>query len=192
MTLRFEPTPLPGAFVVESEAFADARGSFARVFSLAEFDAAGLETGWRQISASRNVSRGTLRGLHFQRPPHAETKLVRCERGRIYDVIVDLRADSPAYGGWFAVELSGDDARSVYVPQGFAHGFLTLEDDSVVGYHISADFAADSAGGLRWNDPAVAVDWPFEPGVISDRDAALPGLAELGRDLFSAGATAAT
>ena len=189
MTLRFEPTGQPGAFVVESDAFSDARGSFARVFSLAEFEAAGLETRWRQISASRNVSKGTLRGLHFQRPPHAETKLVRCERGRIYDVIVDLRGDSPTYGSWFAVELSGEDARSVYVPQGFAHGFLTLEDNSVVGYHISADFAAGAAGGLRWDDPAVAVDWPFDPSVISDKDRALPGLAELGRDLFVAAAS---
>jgi dTDP-4-dehydrorhamnose 3,5-epimerase len=184
MTLRFEQTPLPGAFVIETEAFADARGSFARVFSLAEFAAAGLETQWRQISASQNVKRGTLRGLHFQRPPHEETKLVRCERGRIYDVIVDLRGDSPVFGQWFGIELRGEDARSVYVPQGLAHGFLTLEDDSVVGYHISADFAAEAAGGLRWDDPEVGVDWPFTPATMSERDRALPRLTELGHDIF--------
>lgn len=186
MTLSFTPTPLSGALLIESAAFADERGSFSRVFSAAEFARKGLQTNWRQVSSSQNHAKGTLRGLHFQAPPHAEVKLVRCERGQIFDVIVDLRPKSPTFGKWFGEELSGSDSKSIYIPEGFAHGFLTLEQDSVVGYHISVDYDTASAGGLRWSDPDIAIDWPFEPDVISDRDRALPMLTGLNRDLFSA------
>lgn len=186
MSLSFTPTPLSGALVIEATAFADERGAFSRVFSIAEFAQNGLETGWRQTSFSQNTQKGTLRGLHFQRPPHAETKLVRCERGRIFDVLVDLRDKSPTFGGWFGTELTGNDSKSLYIPQGFAHGFVTLEDDSVVGYHISVDYKAEAADGLRWDDPDIAIDWPIEPGVISDRDRALPLLSTYDHSPFSA------
>lgn len=170
----FEETPLRGAFVLAIEPIADERGFFARAFCAAEMDAQGLCARLAQCNVSFNRHRGTLRGLHFQRPPHAEVKLVRCTAGRIYDVIVDLRGDSPTFARHFAVELSASNHKAVYVPEGFAHGFQSLEDDTEVFYQMSQPFAAEAAGGVRWNDPAFAIRWPLDPTVISERDRSYP------------------
>lgn len=170
----FSATGLPGAFVVDVEPVADERGFFARTFCRQTFGAHGLETAFEQHSLSRNTRRATLRGLHFQAEPHGETKIVRCTRGVVYDVIVDLRPTSPAYCRWFGVELSGESGRALYIPRGLAHGFITLSDDCDVAYVISTAYRADHARGVRWNDPAFGIEWPLEPAVMSARDAAHP------------------
>ncbi len=172
--MRFQPTPLAGAYVIELEPNADERGSFARIWCRDEFLRHGLNPDLAQCSTSFNRKRGTLRGLHFQAEPHGEAKLVRCTRGRIYDVIVDLRPDSRSFRKWFAVELWPDSNTSVYVPEGFAHGFQTLEDDSEVLYMISAPYAPDAARGVRWNDPALGIRWPLPDPILSARDREFP------------------
>ena len=174
--MRFEPTRLADAFLIELDRLADERGFFARVFDAEAFAAAGLVTGYPQISFSHNTGKGTLRGLHFQKAPHAETKLVRCTRGAVWDVIVDLRLRSPSYGAWQGFELSAANGRMLYIPAGFAHGFQTLEDATEVTYHISHPYIAAAAGGLRWDDPALAIRWPLPVAVISERDAAWPSV----------------
>jgi dTDP-4-dehydrorhamnose 3,5-epimerase len=175
----FEETPLSGAFLVTPELLADARGAFARLFCAETFAARGLEPRLDQVSFSANLRAGTLRGLHLQRPPNAEAKLVRVTAGAIFDVIVDVRAGSPTLGRWFGVRLDAQERRQLYVPPGFAHGFQTLTDGAEVLYLISAPHAPESQDGLRWDDPALAIAWPDPAGaILSDRDRALPVLAD--------------
>jgi dTDP-4-dehydrorhamnose 3,5-epimerase len=166
----FRPTPLAGAHVVELEPQLDARGLFARSFCEGEFAAHGLTTHWPQANLSWNATAHTLRGLHWQSAPHAEAKIVRCTAGAIYDVIVDLRRGSPTCLRWFAAELSAKNRRALYVPEGFAHGFLTLADESEVSYWMSESFTPEAGRGLRFDDPRLAIDWPALPRVVSERD----------------------
>jgi dTDP-4-dehydrorhamnose 3,5-epimerase len=170
----FTPSPLPGACVIDLQRLDDERGFFARSFCAEEFAAHGLVATTNQCSVSFNAKKGTLRGLHFQGTPHEEEKLVRCTAGAIFDVIVDLRPDSATYRGWHGVELTATNRRALYVPKGFAHGFLTLSDDAEVLYMISIAYAPGFARGIRWNDPAVGIEWPAMPKVLSDRDAGYP------------------
>jgi dTDP-4-dehydrorhamnose 3,5-epimerase len=170
----FTETPLGGAFVIEPEPLEDARGLFARTWCRNEFEARGLEIRIAQCSTSLNRTRGTLRGMHYQAPPHAETKVVRCTRGSIYDVIIDLRLDSPTFTRHFAVVLTADNRRMVYVPTGFAHGFQTLEDGTEVFYQISEPYAPAAARGVRWNDPAFGIRWPDADRILADRDRDYP------------------
>ena len=170
----FTESPLAGAYVVDANRVEDERGFFARSFCAEEFRGQGLATDMNQCSVSFNTHKGTLRGLHFQAAPHEEEKLVRCTRGAIFDVIVDIRPESPSYRRWFGAELTAVNHRALYIPKGFAHGFLSLADESEVFYMISAAYVSGAARGLRWNDPAFDIRWPFTPLVISHRDAELP------------------
>jgi dTDP-4-dehydrorhamnose 3,5-epimerase len=172
--MRFTATELPGVVVVDAEPRTDERGAFARLHCPDEFAAAGHPFAPAQTSLSRNPRPLTLRGLHYQRAPHAETKLVRCVRGRIFDVAVDLRPGSPAYRRWTAAELSADNARALLIPEGVAHGFLTLEPDSDVLYQIAPTFTPGHEAGVRWDDPAFGVAWPARPALMSQRDATYP------------------
>jgi dTDP-4-dehydrorhamnose 3,5-epimerase len=172
--MRFSATAIPGVAVVDAEPRTDERGAFARLHCPEEFAAAGHPFTPAQTSLSRNPHAGTLRGLHYQRPPHAEVKLVRCVRGRVFDVAVDLRPDSPAHRRWIAVELSADNARALLIPEGVAHGFLTLEPDTDVLYQIAPMFTPGHEAGVRWDDPAFAIDWPRPPALMSSRDATYP------------------
>jgi dTDP-4-dehydrorhamnose 3,5-epimerase len=173
----FHATPLAGAYWIEAERIEDERGFFARTWDFAQFAGLGLDTDLAQTNLSFNRRAGTLRGMHFQLPPHSESKLVRCVQGRLYDVIVDLRPQSPTFLRWFGVELSADNLVSLFVPKGFAHGFQTLADDTMVYYQMSDAYAPAAAGGLRWDDPALAIDWPLPVSVIAARDAGYPDLA---------------
>ena len=172
--MRFTPTPIPGAVLIDLEPHADERGFFARSLCVDEFREHGLDGRMVQQSLSWNPRRGTLRGLHFQAEPHAEDKLVRVTRGAIFDVIVDLRADSATRGHWFGVELSADNRRQIYIPRGLAHGFQTTEDDTEVFYQMSQSYAPEFAAGVRWNDPAFGIEWPLAPSTMSDRDRSYP------------------
>ena len=175
----FRGTDLAGAYLIEPEPQRDQRGLFARTWSLETFAERGLATGFSQCATSFNLAAGTLRGLHFQDAPHAETKLVRCTRGRVFDVIVDLRPGSPTLRRWFAAELGADDRRMIYVPEGFAHGFQTLEPESELFYQITAPYRAELQRGIRWDDPTLAIRWPAaRDRVISARDLALPLLTQ--------------
>ncbi len=175
----FEAVPLAGAFVVTPEPARDDRGEFARLFCAQTFADQGLDPRLDQISYSFNRRRGTLRGLHLQRPPHAEAKLVRVTAGAIFDVIVDVREGSPTFGQWYGVELNATGRRQLYIPVGFAHGFQTLTDTAEVLYLISTPFAPASQDGLRWNDPALAIAWPAPAAaILSDRDQTLPLLKD--------------
>lgn len=171
----FEPLGLAGAYVIAPEPARDERGFFARIFCEEEFGRLGLVTRFPQSSISYNARRHTLRGMHFQLAPAEETKLVRCTTGAIYDVIVDLRDGSPTRLSWTAVELSVENRRTLYIPEGFAHGFQTLTDGAEVAYDISRPYAPGLASGLRYDDPALAIVWPDAPErIISDRDRAWP------------------
>ncbi|KQP26598.1 dTDP-4-dehydrorhamnose 3,5-epimerase family protein [Methylobacterium sp. Leaf100] len=172
--MRFEETPLAGAYRVCPEPIADDRGFFARTTCTDEFAARGLVGGFAQSSVSFNARRGTVRGMHFSVPPHAETKLVRCTGGAIRDVIVDLRQDSPSYLKSFAADLTAGNRCALYIPAGFAHGFQALTDAAEVLYMIDRAYVAGSARGLRWNDPALDVTWPEPVTVIAERDLAYP------------------
>ena len=178
--MRFTELPLGGAWLVEPEPIRDARGHFARLFCAREFREHGLCAEMTQASESRSLRVGTTRGLHFQHPPHAEDKLVRCTRGRVFDVMVDLRPDSPSRLRWYGAELDPDGGRQLYVPKGFAHGFQALEPDSVVSYLITTSYVPGADGGIRWDDPRLGIAWPLERDlVLSERDLALPTLDEL-------------
>ena len=170
----FTEAPLPGAFLVDLEPLTDARGFFARSYAADEFAARGLGPELGQCSVSYNARRGTLRGLHYQDAPHEEHKLVRCTAGAIFDVIVDIRPQSSHYRRWFGTDLTAQNRRSLFIPPGFAHGFITLSDDAEVYYMISVPHAPQYARGFRWDDPAFSIQWPLEPIVISPRDAAYP------------------
>jgi dTDP-4-dehydrorhamnose 3,5-epimerase len=172
--VRFVPLGIPGAFLVELEARFDERGAFARTFSEDEFRAHGLADRFVQTSLSVNPRRGTLRGLHWQAAPHGEAKLVRCVRGRIYDVALDLRDDSHIYRQHLGVELSGAEGTAIYLPAGVAHGFLTLEDDCEVHYAMSTPFVAEAGRGVRFDDPAFGIVWPEPPRIVSERDRSWP------------------
>jgi dTDP-4-dehydrorhamnose 3,5-epimerase len=172
--VRFFETELAGAFVVEPERSEDERGFFARTWCSAEFASRGLNASLVQCNISQNKRRGTLRGLHYQEAPHEEAKLVRCTRGAIYDVIVDLRPGSRTQYRWFGVELSAENYRMLYVPEGFAHGFQTLRDDAEVFYQMTTAYHAPSARGLRWNDPLLGIGWPVADPFLSPRDANFP------------------
>jgi dTDP-4-dehydrorhamnose 3,5-epimerase len=166
----FTQTPLRDAFVLDLERLEDERGFFARTWCGKEFAAHGLNARLAQCSTSMTKKRGTLRGMHYQTVPFEEAKLVRCTRGSVHDVIVDIRPESSTYSRWFEIVLSADNRKSVYVPEGFAHGFLTLEDDTEVFYQISQHYSAEHARGFRWDDPLFGIKWPFEPGIMSERD----------------------
>jgi dTDP-4-dehydrorhamnose 3,5-epimerase len=172
--LLFKTTPLESAFLVELDRHEDGRGFFARTFCETEFSRHGLPTHFPQCNLSHNLRSGTLRGMHFNAAPHAESKLVRCVSGAIYDVIVDLRAGSSTRFEWFGVELSQGNGSALFIPAGFAHGFVTLTDDADVFYHMGEFFHAEAARGFRWNDPKFAIRWPSAPVVISERDATYP------------------
>jgi dTDP-4-dehydrorhamnose 3,5-epimerase len=168
-------TEIRGAFLVEPEPIADKRGFFTRIFDADEFMAHGLETQFPQWSISYNQRPGTLRGLHFQRAPYAEVKLVRCTRGSLHDVILDLRPDSSTFRRWTAMELSADNRLALYIPKGVAHGFQTLEPATEVTYAISTPYEASAAAGVRWDDPAFGIEWPkAEHRVLSETDRAWP------------------
>lgn len=175
--MRFVALGVPGAFLVEIEPRADERGAFARTFCAREFAARGLAAGLVQTSLSLNTRRGTLRGLHWQAAPHAEAKLVRCVRGRIYDVLVDVRPQSHAFRQHVAVELTADERNAVYIPEGVAHGFLTLDDACEVHYAMSEFHAPDAARGARWDDPAFGIVWPAAVEIVADRDRDWPPFA---------------
>ncbi|MFA7242624.1 MAG: dTDP-4-dehydrorhamnose 3,5-epimerase [Sulfuricellaceae bacterium] len=171
--MRFNETAIPGAYLVEIEVLADERGFFARSWCCDEFAQHGLNAKLVQCDISYNKKRGTLRGMHCQAEPFAEAKLVRCTMGAIYDVILDLRRDSSAFGRWAAVELSAANRRMLYIPEGVAHGFQTLEDDSEVFYQMSERYHPECARGVRWDDPAFGIAWPMPELVISERDQAI-------------------
>lgn len=172
--MRFRETALKGAFIIELDKHEDERGFFARAWCQREFLAHGLNPRLVQCNVSFNRRRGTLRGMHYQVAPHEEAKLVRCTRGAIYDVIIDLRPDSPTFMQWLAVELTADNYRMLYIPEGFAHGFQTLQDHTEVFYQMSEFYAPECARGIRWNDPAFAISWPPAERLISERDQQYP------------------
>ncbi len=168
--MRFLETKLDGAWLIEPEPIRDSRGYFARTFCVRDFDERGLESRFVQHSRSFSATKGTLRGLHFQTPPHEEVKLVSCVSGAVFDVIVDMRPGSPSYRKWQGFELSADNKRQLYVPAGFAHGFQTLTDDAELNYLISAFYEPAASTGISYDDPALGVTWPLPVSVISDRD----------------------
>lgn len=172
--MQITETQIPGASIIEAERVADERGFYALAWAKSEFTAHGLNANLAQCNFSYNHRRGTVRGMHWQAPPHAETKLVRCIQGGIYDVIVDLREDSATYRQWVGVELTAENHRALYIPEGCAHGFQTLEDATEVFYMITEYYAPAAARGMRWNDPAINVIWPLAVTVISERDAQYP------------------
>lgn len=174
--MRFTALAIEGAWLVQAPVHADERGSFSRVLDAEAFAERGLEVPGNQISLSRNPRAGTLRGLHMQSAPHAELKLVRCMAGAVFDVLVDLRPQSPSFRVWHAEELTPDNGRALYIPRGCAHGFQTLVDGSDVLYLIADPWVPEAAGGVRWNDPAFAIAWPEIEGerIIAPRDASYP------------------
>lgn len=176
----FHEAGIPGAFLIEPARVQDERGYFARLYTPEEFAARGLDARVAQVALSYNRRRGTLRGLHYQAAPFAQAKLVRCTRGAVWDVIVDLRPASPAYRRCAAFELTARDPRQLFVPAGCAHGFLALEDESELLYQLSTPWQPAAERGVRWDDPVLAIPWPFQPTVISPRDAALPGAEAAG------------
>ena len=174
--MKFLETGLTGAFVVETEPHVDARGSFARTWCRREFEAQGLSADFVQGNRSINPHKGTLRGLHYQAPPDGEVKLIACARGKIFDVIVDLRPDSKTYRQWFSVELRPEIGNMLYVPIGFAHGFQTLTDDVEVNYLVTAYYTPTADSGVRFDDPALAIEWPLPVTRISDKDRTWPSM----------------
>lgn len=172
--MQFIPTPLRGAYIIEPDRLEDDRGFFARTWCQQDFDHQGLDNNLVQCSISFNKKKGTLRGMHLQLSPDAETKLVRCTQGAIYDVIVDLRTDSETFLQWTTVSLTAKNRTALYIPKGCAHGFQTLEDNTEILYQMSDFYSAKSAFGFRWNDPCFKIDWPEEISIISKRDQEYP------------------
>jgi len=168
--MQFIPTPLAGAYLIDLEKRGDDRGFFARAFCEQEFAAHQLVSRFVQVNNSLSAFKGTLRGMHYQLAPKAETKLVRCIRGALWDAILDLRPESPTFGQHFGAELSAENRRMMYVPKGFAHGFITLQDDTEAFYFVDEFYSPEQERGLRWNDPRFAIKWPAEPIVLSDKD----------------------
>lgn len=173
--MKFTPTKIDGVWIIEMERHADQRGWFTRTWCAEEFRAHGLEAGLDQCSSSFNLRRGTLRGMHYQAAPHEEAKVVRCTRGSVYDVALDLRVESPTFRQWVAAELTPENGRGFYIPKGCAHGFQTLTEDTEVLYMIAGSFHPESARGVRWNDPQFGINWPLsEFAITSPRDAQYP------------------
>jgi dTDP-4-dehydrorhamnose 3,5-epimerase len=172
--MTFQETKISGAFEIDIEPIHDERGFFARTWCQEEFEGKGLNALSVQCNISFNPRKGTLRGMHYQAAPHAEAKLVRCTKGAVYDVVLDLRPHSATFKGWIAITLTAEKRNTVYIPEGCAHGFLTLEDATEVSYQMSEYYNAESARGVRWNDPAFKIVWPEEVKVISDRDRTYP------------------
>jgi dTDP-4-dehydrorhamnose 3,5-epimerase len=170
----FTQTPLAGAFIITPDLIEDERGFFARTFCRREFEANGLNPNLVQCNISFNKQKGTLRGMHYQVAPHAEVKLVRCTAGAIYDVIIDLRAESPTFRQWISVELTAENHHQLYVPEGFAHGYETLTDNTEVAYQVSEFYSPESERGIRWDDPAFVVSWPLPVAAVSSKDATHP------------------
>jgi dTDP-4-dehydrorhamnose 3,5-epimerase len=168
--MKFQETPLPGAYVIELEKRGDDRGFFARAFCEKEFSAHGLTPHFVQVNNSLSAFKGTLRGMHYQMTPKAETKIVRCIRGSLLDVIIDVRKGSPTLGKSYGLELSAENRKMMYVPKGFAHGFITLEDDTEAFYFVDEFYAPEFERGIRWNDPHFKIEWPMQPVVLSDKD----------------------
>lgn len=169
--MKFSETKLEGCFLVEQELRGDDRGNFARIFCVDEMSAHGLCVDVVQANTAYSAKAGTLRGMHYQSEPHAEDKLVRCTAGAFFDVAVDMREDSSTFHQWFGVELSAGNGRMLYVPKGFAHGYLTLEENTVASYMVSAAYMPESELGFRWDDPAIGIDWPLRDGLeLSDKD----------------------
>lgn len=177
--MKFTPLPLEGAYRLDLERKGDSRGFFARLFCEEEFAAHGLSKDWSQCNVSHSAVKGTVRGMHFQRPPGADAKLVKCMQGAVFDVIVDLRQGSPTYGGWTSVTLTAEGGEMIYVPEGFAHGFQTLTDGAELLYFHSKSYSPQHEGGLLFSDPDVGIDWPLEIGTLSDRDKSLPPLSQV-------------
>ncbi len=175
--MKFVETKLKGAFIIELEGFDDERGFFARTFCQKEFEAHGLSPTLVQCSISFNKKTGSLRGMHYQVAPYEEAKLVRCTRGAIYDVIIDLRPESSTFKQWIAVELTAENHRMLYVPEGSGHGFQTLEDNTEVFYQMSEFYHPECARGVRWDDPAFEIKWPISNRILSDRDCSYPDFA---------------
>ena len=175
----FTPLELAGAWLIEPELISDERGAFARTWCCREFEEQGLDPRLLQCNISFNHRQGTVRGMHFQRAPHAETKLVRCTRGAILDIIVDLRSESPTFRQWIARELTSDNRAMLYIPEGFAHGFQTLTDNAEVAYQMSREHHPASAAGIAWDDPAIAVKWPLPISIISQKDQTWPAWTEV-------------
>ncbi len=170
----FHDTPLEGAYVIDPELREDDRGFFARTWCVQEFEEKGLNTNLVQCNISFNKRMGTLRGMHFQAAPYEEAKLVRCTMGSLFDVVIDLRPASETHLQWFGVELSAENRRMLFIPQGLAHGFQTLEDNTEVFYQMSEFYHPECARGVRWNDPLFSISWPFPAPILSDRDASYP------------------
>lgn len=181
--MQVETTRLDGVVILTPRRIRDARGWFCETFSAPRMAAAGLDCDWVQDNQSFSATKGTLRGLHYQAPPHAQDKLVRCSRGAIRDVAVDFRSGSPGFGQWIAVELSAENGRQLLIPGGFLHGFVTLCDDTEVQYKCSDVYAPDCDGAVRWNDPAIGIDWGLPPGavILSDKDRTAPLLRDAPR-----------
>ena len=176
--MQFTETPLKGAWIIDLKRIGDDRGYFARTFCAREFAEHGLITEFVQANTSAAAKAGTIRGLHYQTDPAPEAKLMRCTRGAIFDVIVDMRPGSDTWGKWFGVELTPENARALYVPEHFAHGFMTLKDDTEVHYMVTGFYAPDAERGVGFDDPAVGIEWPMPAQVVSDKDRAWPSIAE--------------
>jgi dTDP-4-dehydrorhamnose 3,5-epimerase len=166
----FHETPLRGSYIIDLDKKGDERGFFARFFCVNEYSKLGLDQNVVQINNSLSADKGTLRGMHYQLSPKAETKVVRCIRGALFDVILDLREDSPTFGQHFGAELTAENRKMMYVPKGFAHGFMTLKDDTEALYLVTEFYAPELERGIRWNDPRFNIQWPFEPTTVSDKD----------------------
>ncbi len=179
MPFDFQPLDIPGLVLVRPRVLADARGFFMESWRRDEFERAGIRADFVQDNVAVSAKRGVLRGLHFQRDPSAQAKLVRCSQGMVFDVAVDLRPGSPTRGRHVAVELSANAPALLFVPRGFAHGYLTLTDESVVEYKVDGPYAPAAEGGLAWNDPALGIAWPVKDPILSDRDRAWPPLRDL-------------
>ena len=175
--MLFQETTIPGAFVIELEPIRDERGFFARTWCATQFAKRGLSTTIAQVNTALSAAAGTLRGMHYQAAPHAEVKIAHCPRGAAYDVVLDLRPDSPQYRRWFGLELSEQNFRALYIPEGCAHGYLTLEPDTVLTYSTSVEYAPKSAAGVRFDDPAFGIHWPRAASVVSKADSAWPAFA---------------
>ena len=178
--MQIEQTPLPDVLIVTPRRFGDARGWFSETWNAARMAEAGLDLPWVQDNHSLSGSKGTLRGLHFQSPPRAQDKLVRCTAGAILDVAVDIRSGSPTYGRWVGVKLSAQNGRQLFVPKGFLHGFVTLTDDTEVQYKCTDIYSPDHDGAVRWDDPALGIDWGIATPILSDKEARAPRLADIG------------
>ena len=172
--MKFTPTPLSGLYIIELEKNGDPRGFFARAYDDQEFKKLGLNSRLVQGNIFRSQEKGTLRGMLYQTSPYAEAKLIRCTRGALYDVVIDLRPDSPTYKKWFGVELTADNHKQVYVPEGFAHGFITLEDNTEAFYLVSEYYNPEAEKGVRFNDPAFQIKWPIPVKATSDKDKSWP------------------